>query len=69
MGTRIVTAIGIAFFRVLFRVTPKNPRTAIAFAFISGWAVLSALFYLTARIGSRTSASGTIPNHAHRHAG
>jgi hypothetical protein len=43
MGTRIVTAIAVAFFRLLFRVTPKDPRRAIAFAFISVWTLLSAL--------------------------
>jgi hypothetical protein len=69
MGTRIITAIGVAFFRLLLRVTPKDPRRAIAFAFISGWAFWSALLYLTPRVGSQTSPSGTTPNHAHLHAG
>jgi energy-coupling factor transporter transmembrane protein EcfT len=69
MGTRIVTAIAVAFFRLLFRVTPKDPRRAIAFAFISVWTLLAALLYVTPRTGSQTSPSGTTANHAHLHAG
>jgi hypothetical protein len=42
---------------------------AIAFAFISVWTLLAALLYVTPRTGSQTSPSGTIPNHAHLHAG
>lgn len=67
MGTRLVTAIALGFFRLLFRVVPKSPPRAIGFAFISVWTILSALLYLTPRLGSPSSPSGTVPNHTHLH--
>jgi hypothetical protein len=66
VSTRIVTWMGIGFFKLLARVLPQGLHATVVVLLLGAWLFLTGFFYLTARLGTH---AGFSPNPAHGHIG